>query len=109
MKLAEIDEAMLEGLDSAYDGVFSLLRMYCLTDGYEVHLTVQTHLEGLDEGQMMLYIQLLRGGDTIDYTAVSMEGVVQEIGWNLYFRDSLSSVRTSLAGLLARIAAAEVE
>ena len=97
MELTDIDESTLEELDNACGGVFSLLKEYCLAHDYKAHLTIQTHLEGLENGQMKMYITVVKDGNVIDHAVGNMNAAAQIIGWNLYLHDILTSVRLGLS------------
>lgn len=96
MRLVDIDAATVAELDGACEGLFSNLKEHCAQHGYEAHLTVQTHLEGLPEGEMKLYIQIVGGMDTLDYAVATLGGNAKVIGWNLYLHDTMASAKASI-------------
>jgi hypothetical protein len=109
MKLNDIDTATLETLDSACGGTFSKVKEYCLANGYEAHLVVLTHLDGLEKGQMKMCIQVVNDEETVDYGVARMGGPALVIGWNIYLADLLAGVRKRLNKVNADIDAFEEE
>jgi len=93
MRLSDIDEGTLEILDQSCDGTISALQGYCFSQRCEAHVSIQTHLEGLERGEMKMFLQIVREGDTVDYAIARMNAPAQTIGWNLYLADLLDSVR----------------
>ena len=103
MRLIDVDAPTLQQLNSACGGVFSVVLDHCEEVGLEAHLSVQTHLEGLEYGEMKLYIQLLGGHDMEDYAVARLEGRAKVIGWNLYLHDITSSARSKLNSATAKV------
>lgn len=111
MRLTDIDAPTIEQLNSACGGVFNVIQDHCEATGLEAHLSVQTHLEGLEYGQMKLYIQLLGGSgtDLEDYAVALLEGSAKVIGWNLYLHDTVGSARANLNRANSKIPAVTAE
>ncbi len=96
MKLDDIDDKTLEQLDAGSKGYFSRVKELCRTHDYEAHLTIQTDREGLEEGQMKLFVQIVKDGDTVDYAVARLGGSGKIIGYNLYLADLMDCVRGGL-------------
>jgi len=98
MKLTDVSKPMRDQLDLASDNLFTSLENYCLDNDCEVYLNVQTRLEGLEKGQMKLFVQIVDDGDTLDYAVINLrEGSAQLIGWNIYLDDVMESAKSHLA------------
>lgn len=92
-------------LDNALDGILSAIQ----NDVDQIHLTVQTHLDGtLEKGQMKLFILLVKNGETIDYAQCNLKNTAaQIIGWNIYIHDTTDSVKVHLARGKAKLKMAQ--
>ena len=96
MQIQELDSKTLEALDTGNGTFRSLLTMH-ESYGYDIHLSVQTHLEGLPDGEMKLFIQIVEGTETKDFAIARLVGAeAQIIGWNIYLHDRLSSARVNI-------------
>ena len=108
MRLDAIDPDSLALLDRASDGVFSHVKAACQQTGAEAHLTVQTSLEGLPEGSMKLYIQVVSDGQTEDWAIANLRGTeLLKLGWNLYLQDKTESARSYLKRADSKLIAAQ--
>lgn len=103
MKLSEIDERTFSRLDESCQGVLRTLRDHCIEHGREALITVQTHIEGLEKGEMKLFFQIVGNGETIDYAVAKVYGSIQTIGWNIYLHNTLTSARSYLDRALSKI------
>ena len=103
MELTDIDSTTWRQLDNACGGVLGSLEAYCIANGCQASLTVQTHLEGLEKGQMKLFLQIVKDGETADYAVARMEGSAQIIGWNLYLHDIMESARNHLDRAVSKV------
>lgn len=103
MRLIDVDPPTLQQLNSACGGVFSVVLNHCEEVGLEAHLSVQTHLEGLEYGEMKLFIQLMGEQDMKDYAVARLEGSAKVIGWNLYLHDITSSAKAKLRSATVKI------
>jgi hypothetical protein len=101
MKLSDIDEITLEKLGITW------LHAYCEANGYEAHVSIQTHIEGLEKGEMKMFLQIVANGETIDHAVARLVTSAQIIGWNLYLHDVMSSARSHLDSANAKIDAVE--
>lgn len=79
-------------LDTASNGLFTRLCAF-----YSVHLTVQTHLDGLSEGVMKLYITILQKNGHTDSAVCTLGGGAKMIGWEIFVQDRLESARARVA------------
>ena len=105
MRLIDIDAETRQELDTAAGGIFAELQVYCEVNRYEAHLTIQTHLDGLEKDEMKLYIQIVGGLETLDYAVARLGGKAKIIGWNIYLHDTLASAKTSITRATDRFAA----
>jgi hypothetical protein len=96
MRLSQIDVGTFITLDSACEGVLTSLQDYCASHSCEADLSVLTHLEGLEEGEMKLFLVIVKDRETVDYAIARMEGSAQIIGWNIYLQDILESAKNHL-------------
>jgi len=97
MKLSEIDERTQERLDRICGGVFTNIKD-CIANDCEIHLSVQTSIEGLKDDQMKLFILVTDGaGDTSAYAIAKLKGSAQILGWNLYLTDLMASARSHVS------------
>jgi hypothetical protein len=99
MLLSDLPVLSRETLDSASDGLFTSL----LYAHPEVHLTVRTQAEGLQEGEVKLYIMVLNGQEMADYAIASLGGAAKIIGLQVYISDKLASARARVAQVAADI------
>jgi hypothetical protein len=102
MLLHELSKPAFNLLDGASNGVLSALRARYP----RVHLTVQTKLEGLPEGQMKLFISV--EGET-DYAIARLGGSALMVGWDIYLHDITQSVRQHVERIHETLDALEAE
>ena len=96
MLLRDLPPAARSTLDTGANGIFT-----ALAHQYdEVHLTIQTWMEGLPEGQVKLYITVLEGQQTLDYAVASLGGSARVIGLQIYVADKLASARALIGDVL---------
>jgi hypothetical protein len=96
MQIQALSEGAFAALDTACNGIFGHLQDFCTTHRYQAHLTIQTHLEGLQKGEMKLYIQVTDGNETKDFAIARLEGSAKIIGWDIYLHDRLDSAKSYL-------------
>ena len=98
MKINEVGEGLIHELDKAANGALSRIQEHCQEHGYEGHITVETHLESLAEGEMLLLIQVFDGDQTTFFTSAKLKGSAQVLGWNLYLTERCNVARQKLSG-----------
>jgi hypothetical protein len=96
MQIQDLDQPTFRTLDDACGGTLQALLTLHESQGYEVHLSVQSHIEGLKDGEMKLYFQVISEGETKDFAIARLNGSAQIIGWNIYLHDRLSSAKVNL-------------
>lgn len=96
MQVKDLSEGAFKALDQACGGVFKSLQAFCLATQCQAHLSVQTHLEGLEHDEMKLYVQVVHGDETRDFAIAKLEGSAQLIGWDIYLHDRVDSARNYL-------------
>jgi hypothetical protein len=98
MLLSDLPTRARTVLDEATSGLFT--RMLDTYD--EVHLTAQTHLDGLSLGEMKLYVTIINKGDTVDYAVAKLGGSAVLVGWEIYIGDKIASARATINAVVAR-------
>jgi hypothetical protein len=63
--------------------------------GYEAHIMILTHFEGLCKDEMEFCIKVVHDGKIIDQSVAQIRGPAKSIGWNLYLNDLLESTQKS--------------
>jgi hypothetical protein len=107
MKASEVGK-FYDPLNDASRGRFRALHHLCETEGWDLNLWVQTHLDGLSDKEMKLYFQATEKDRTKLFFYVTLADTESQIlGWNLYLQDKISSARNSLTSAEAKILLAE--
>jgi len=86
-------------LDSAMHGYLRALQERHAGTAAHIHLTVQTHFEGLAVGEMKLFVSVITA-EVIDEWAVGrLGGSAAKVGWDIYVRDTTLDAQVSIKDL----------
>jgi len=83
-------------LDAASGGLLAAFAARCERKGLELHVYVLTHLDGLPDGEMQLWVHAMGPDGTAARRGVPLGPAQHALGWNLYLHERLSNVRSSL-------------
>lgn len=99
MRVAEYNQ-LGRALNEATGGWLTICQELCKARGLDLHMSVQTHHEGLPRGQMKLCCQAFDADDkTALFFHVDLKGKrLQILGWNLYLHETFAQVRKDLSG-----------
>lgn len=96
MRVSEIPN-LRAALDDLLHGGLSQLQAMCDERGWDLHLLVQTEIEGLPNGQMKLAFHAFDGDKTALYVHVDLHGRDERIlAWNIYLHECTSNARRHL-------------
>lgn len=95
---------LYDRLNDASQGRFRALHSLCESEGWDLNLWVQTHLDGLPDKEMRLFFQASQDDRTKLFFHITLaDKEAQILGWNLYLQDKISGARNSLTSAEEKI------
>ena len=96
MRVAEIPN-LTAALDDLLRGKLSNLQTMCVERDWDLHLSVQTEIEGLPDDEMKLCFHAFEGDTTVLFFDVDIYGREERIlAWNIYLTECTSNARRHL-------------
>jgi hypothetical protein len=96
MRVAEIPN-LGAALDDMLNGRLSSLQAMCDERGWDLHLVVQTEIEGLPPDKMKLAFHAFEGDKTVLFFDVDVDGRDERIlAWNIYLHECTTNARRHL-------------
>lgn len=96
MLVSEIPN-LTAALDELLRGKLGHLQAMCSERDWELHLTVQTEIEGLPDDQMKLCFHAFKADKTVLFFDVDLHGREERIlAWNIYLTECTSNARRHL-------------
>jgi len=97
MRVAEIQN-LGAALDDLLCGKLASLQAMCGEREWDLHLSVQTEIEGLPNDQMKLCFHAFEGDKTILFFDVDLHGREERIlAWHIYLTEGTSNARRHIA------------
>jgi len=96
MKTTDISSGLLQAFDQASNGNLGRFLEACAIYRFEADLSVQTHLDGLPEGDMRLLVSVFRSDQTVVFFTIPLEGSAQILGWNLVIDEAVKQAKKSV-------------
>ena len=96
MLLADLRDEAVSLLDSALHGYLRTLRERYAGTAAQIHLTVQTHFEGLAVGEMKLFVTVVTAEVIEEWAIGRLGGSAAKVGWDVYVRDTTLDAQASL-------------
>ena len=97
MLLADLRDEALSLLDGAMHGHLRALRERYAGTAAQIHLTVQTHFEGLAVGEMRLFVNVVTAEVIEEWAVGRLGGSAAKVGWDVYVRDTTQDAQATLA------------